>query len=142
MPNCKSRGSSCRSELVCFADPLLLRHFLEPLLILQHITSNIPFIMFKLYISSFHTASLVSLSCTPHPSIHYQHLLTASSHHPILLSYHPRILYTHAFAVKETFLHEIRDNDVTVLLGETGSGKTTRAYVSCLSSSSTSADVT
>jgi hypothetical protein len=76
MPNCKSRGSSCRSELVCFADPLLLRHFLEPLLILQHITSNIPFIMFKLYLflpyrflgfSIMYPASIHPLSTPTHP---------------------------------------------------------------------------
>lgn len=33
---------------------------------------------------------------------------------------------------KDTLIEEIRKNDVTVLLGETGSGKTTRKHVHSL----------
>lgn len=35
---------------------------------------------------------------------------------------------THVLAGREALIREIRENDVTILLGETGSGKTTRTY--------------
>lgn len=38
------------------------------------------------------------------------------------------IILTHKMAGKDALVQSIRENDVTVLLGETGSGKTTREY--------------
>ena len=47
--------------------------------------------------------------------------------HKVRACIHVLVLTIETFLGRDALIQEIRNNDVTVLLGETGSGKTTRA---------------